>query len=158
MGHGNIDVLVLAYSKTWEEVGGRLCGRKGPALHQTQCLLTQRNPLQGKLSKPESESPQRKPRKADDGVSTSELTTHLQLTKRWHNDDVTPNDITDDMSPEYLDELKNSFYTMNVTLTIEQADKLEQETQEQSGSDMWIRNEAHDCFTSWWHTEDEEDN
>ena len=65
-----------------------------------------------------------------------------------HDDDVTPNDITDDVSPEYLDELKNSFYTMNVTLTIEQADKLEQETREQSGSDMWIRDRMKRITTS----------
>ena len=40
---------------------------------------------------------------------------------------------------EYLDELKNTFYTTHVAVTTEQANNTERETQEQSGIDLWIR-------------------
>ena len=56
-----------------------------------------------------------------------------------HDDDIEPDDITDDVSSEYLDELKNTFYTTHVAVTTEQADNTERETREQSGSDLWIR-------------------
>ena len=56
-----------------------------------------------------------------------------------HDNGIEPDDITDDVSSEYLDELKNSFYITHVTVTSEQANNTEQETREQSGSDLWIR-------------------
>ena len=55
-----------------------------------------------------------------------------------HDNDIEPDDITDDVSPEYLDELKNAFYNTHVAVTTEQADNTEQETREQSRSDVWI--------------------
>lgn len=55
-----------------------------------------------------------------------------------HDNDIEPDDITDDASSKYLDKLKNT-YTTHVAVTTEQANNTEQETQEQSGSDLWIR-------------------
>ena len=55
-----------------------------------------------------------------------------------HDDDITPNEITGDISSDHLEELKDSCYRTNVCLTMEQAGKLEEETREQSGSEVWI--------------------
>ena len=56
-----------------------------------------------------------------------------------HDNDIEPDDITDDISSEYFDELKNAFYTTQVAVTMEQVYNTEQETREQSGNDLWIR-------------------
>lgn len=56
-----------------------------------------------------------------------------------HDDNIEPDDVTDDISSEYLDELKKSFYTTHVTVTMERAINIQQETREQCGSDLWIR-------------------
>ena len=53
-----------------------------------------------------------------------------------HDNDIEPDNITDDVSSEYLDELKNTFYTTRVAVIMEQAYNTEQETREQSGIDM----------------------
>ncbi len=73
----------------------------------------------------------------------------------WHDDVIEPDDITNNVSPEYLDEMKNSFYTTRVKLTKEQADDTERDTR---GSNLWMREvKAYYCNTSWWHSEDEEE-
>lgn len=55
-----------------------------------------------------------------------------------HNDnDVEPDDVTSDVSPEYLEELKDGFYQTKVRVTQEQADEIERNTREQSGSELW---------------------
>lgn len=59
-----------------------------------------------------------------------------------HDNDIEPDEITDDVSSEYLNELKNTFYVTQVAVTVEQANKTEQEIQEQSGSDLWIKEQT----------------
>ena len=56
-----------------------------------------------------------------------------------HDGDITPSEVTDDVSPQHLQELKDSFYSTKVRLTTEEAGKLQEETKEQTGSEVWIR-------------------
>ncbi len=55
-----------------------------------------------------------------------------------HDNGIVPTDIADDVSPEYLDEMKKGFYTTKVAVTKEQADEIERNTREQSESDLWM--------------------
>ena len=55
------------------------------------------------------------------------------------DNDVEPDNITDDGSPECLDERKTTLYNTHVAVTTEQADNTERETHEQNRSDLWIR-------------------
>lgn len=52
---------------------------------------------------------------------------------------IEPDDVVEDVLPEELDNLKNTYYTTHVTVTTEQADRIEHETREQSGCDTWIK-------------------
>ena len=54
-----------------------------------------------------------------------------------HDNAIEPDDVTDDVSPEYLNEMKKSFYTAHVEVSTEQANNIEQDMQEQSRSELW---------------------
>ena len=54
-----------------------------------------------------------------------------------HDGGITPDDITEDLSQESLDQLKSSFYETNVVITSEEANKIEQLTRDQADSDEW---------------------
>lgn len=56
-----------------------------------------------------------------------------------HDNGILPDEYTDDISAESLEELKSAFYSTQVELTQEKADIIEQETREQSASDLWIK-------------------
>ena len=52
---------------------------------------------------------------------------------------IQPDEVSEDVSTEHLEELKNSFYKTKVSLTPEQARKLEMETRSQADSELWIQ-------------------
>ena len=54
-----------------------------------------------------------------------------------HDEGVTPDQVSDDKSPQRLDELKSSFYQMKVMVTAEEAQKIEEQTREQAEKDEW---------------------
>ena len=54
-----------------------------------------------------------------------------------HDGGITPDDITEDLSQESLDQLKSSFYETKVVITSEEAKKIEQQTRDQADSNEW---------------------
>ena len=55
-----------------------------------------------------------------------------------HNDENTrPEEVVDDVSPEYLEELKSGYYETKVIISEEEASAIERETREQHGSELW---------------------
>ena len=54
-----------------------------------------------------------------------------------HDDGVQPDDVTDDVPPEHLVELKDSYYSTKVVVSKEEAQDIEMDTREQSYSDLW---------------------
>ena len=59
-----------------------------------------------------------------------------------HDNGIQPDQVTDDISAESLELHKGTFYFTQVELTKEKAGIIEQETREQSASDVWIRERA----------------
>ena len=55
-----------------------------------------------------------------------------------HDNGILPEEIFEDISPEHLEQLKVSFYETKVVITEEKAKKIEQQTREQSDSELWI--------------------
>ena len=56
-----------------------------------------------------------------------------------HDDGTCPDEVVEDVPPQYLEELKDGFYKTKVKVTPEEATGIEQETREQHASDMWQR-------------------
>ena len=56
-----------------------------------------------------------------------------------HDTGIQPDEIIDDVSPEYLASLKESFYNSRVKVTQEVADSIEHSTQQQSESAEWMK-------------------
>ena len=54
-----------------------------------------------------------------------------------HDNEVEPDDVTDDVSPEILAEMKKRYYETNVVVTKEEAVKIELDTREQASNDQW---------------------
>ena len=54
-----------------------------------------------------------------------------------HDDGVQPDDITDDVPPDHLVELKESYYSTKVVVSQEEAHDIEMDTKEQSYCDLW---------------------
>lgn len=54
-----------------------------------------------------------------------------------HDNEVEPDDVTDDVSPDILTEMKRSYYDTKVVVTKEEAMEIECTTRDQSGSDEW---------------------
>ncbi len=48
-----------------------------------------------------------------------------------------PDQVTEDLSPEHLQELNSSFYAMRVFVTQEEREKIEEQTRDQDNSDQW---------------------
>ena len=55
-----------------------------------------------------------------------------------HDNGIEPDDITNDVSPEYLEEMKTSFIETRVAVTKEQCDDIERDTRQQSESERWM--------------------
>lgn len=53
-----------------------------------------------------------------------------------HDDTILP-DVTDDVSPEFLQELKMGYYQTKVVVTKDEAEKIERSTREQASSEVW---------------------
>lgn len=54
-----------------------------------------------------------------------------------HDEGVTPDQVSEDISLRRLNELKSSFYQAKVTVTLDEAQKIEEQTREQAESDEW---------------------
>ena len=54
-----------------------------------------------------------------------------------HDDGVIPDEVTDDIPPDYLEEMKTSYYNTKVCVSAEEAVKIEQSTRQQAESDQW---------------------
>ena len=53
-----------------------------------------------------------------------------------HDNTILP-DVTDDVSPEFLQELKMGYYQTKVVVTKDEAEKIERSTREQASSEVW---------------------
>ncbi len=56
-----------------------------------------------------------------------------------HGDSISPEEVTADISPEYLTELKSSFYDTNVKVSKERANEIEMKTRGRSDNDQWMK-------------------
>lgn len=54
-----------------------------------------------------------------------------------HDGELEPDDVTDDISPEILDEMKNNFYNTKVVVNRDKAMEIEAGTRDQAGNDQW---------------------
>ena len=54
-----------------------------------------------------------------------------------HDDEVEPNDVTNDVSPEVLAETKRNYYETKVVVTKEEAEEIELGTREQASNEQW---------------------
>ena len=137
VGRGNIGAMVLGYSKTWEEPGDHLLGRKLLTLYLTKFSHTQWNPLPRKLRQHTNERLQKKPRKANDGVSTPDLTTQLQLAMLIADMTMTSNLKT--LLMMFHQNTWRSWRTPSTLHTLQwQQSRLNKEWKWQSGNDLWI--------------------
>ncbi len=64
-----------------------------------------------------------------------------------HDNDMEPDDLTDDVSPDILKEMKNRYFKANVAVSKEEAIEIEKTTKEQAGNDRW-RNERKKRLTA----------
>ncbi len=54
-----------------------------------------------------------------------------------HDEGVSPDEVTEDISPQRLEELKTSFYQTKVVVTCEEAQTIEKKTRQQAENDEW---------------------
>ena len=64
-----------------------------------------------------------------------------------HDNEIEPDDVTDDVSPDILEEMKRNYFETNVALTKEEAMEIESATRDQAGNDQW-RNERRKRITA----------
>lgn len=55
-----------------------------------------------------------------------------------HDYGIEPDDKINDVSPEYLEEMKTSFFNTRVTVTKEKSDDIERDTRQQRDSELWM--------------------
>ena len=65
-----------------------------------------------------------------------------------HSSNIQPNDISNDVSQEYLMSLKQSFFDTKVKVDQEAADRIECDTKDQSHSDQWMKEREKRITTS----------
>ena len=71
--------------------------------------------------------------------SKKDNSTAAQKAYSQHNSNIQPDDVCSDVSPDYLESLEKSYYNTHVTVTQEDADTIERDTQQQSESDLWMK-------------------
>ena len=54
-----------------------------------------------------------------------------------HDNQIEPDDVTDDISPEILKEMKGTYFKAQVAVTKEEVVSIEEATRDQAGSDLW---------------------
>lgn len=55
-----------------------------------------------------------------------------------HDGGISPDDISDDISQQDLDQLKTSFFQTKVAITQDEANKIEEETRDQAENNLWM--------------------
>ena len=55
-----------------------------------------------------------------------------------HNDGIAPDDVSDDITPDYLEYMKMSFYNTKVVVTNEECKDIEKTTRQQSENEKWM--------------------
>ena len=55
-----------------------------------------------------------------------------------HDRGIEPDDIADDVTPEYLEELKHGFYQTKVAVPLAEAHRIERSTRDQADSEEWM--------------------
>lgn len=68
---------------------------------------------------------------------TNDDTANARRAYNWRDGGVEPMDVVDDISKEYLGQLKETYYATNVVVSKEKAGKIEEETRMQSESVTW---------------------
>lgn len=64
-----------------------------------------------------------------------------------HDNGVEPDDVTDDVSPELFDEMKQSYFEINVAVSKEEVVLIEAHTRDQAGNNHW-KEERRMCLTA----------
>ena len=70
-------------------------------------------------------------RKEDDSTSA-------RMAYSRHDDGISPEEATDDVSPDYLERLKSGFYQTKVIVTPEEAQEIERNTVDQADNQQWF--------------------
>ena len=76
--------------------------------------------------------------------SKTDKSTAARRAYRQNDSEIQPEEVTDDVSPEYLESMKQSFYTTKVKVSREKALTIESNTRQQSENEEWmIEREKH---------------
>ncbi len=84
-------------------------------------------------------SPEVKAKRRQSKYSEVDHTLAARQAYARHGDSISPEEVTADISPEYLTELKSSFYDTNVKVSKERANEIEMKTRGQSDNDQWMK-------------------
>jgi hypothetical protein len=85
------------------------------------------------------ELPEVKQKRRQSKYSQADNSSEARKAYTRHDKGMSPEEVTDDISPEYLEELKKSYYTTQVKVTKEAADDIEKRTRDQSDSHEWMK-------------------
>jgi len=89
--------------------------------------------------KERKKSPEVKAKRRQSKYSEVDNTLAARQAYARHGDSISPEEVTADISPEYLTELKSSFYDTNVKVSKERANEIEMKTRGQSDNDQWMK-------------------
>ena len=76
-----------------------------------------------------------KTRRRQNKYARTDNSTAARMAYSRHDDGITPDEVTEDISPESLEQFKNSFYETKVVVTREEARKIERETRIQQSEE-----------------------
>lgn len=103
------------------------------------CSVTESLSKKVDKEKKRKDSPEVKARRRKAKYSRADNTAVARQAYTRHDEGVLPEEVTEDIPPEYLADLKKSYYTTKVMVDKEAASNIEERTRGQSDSDDWLK-------------------
>ena len=120
-------MLVRDYSKIWVETGVHMCGKMTssvPNLVLVETLESSAEKVDLIQKRKLIEGAKEHHRQSKYSCTDNSFAACTAYSR--HDGDITPSEVTDDIIPQHLQELKDSFYSTKERLTTEEASKLQE--------------------------------
>jgi len=116
---------------TWEEMTGSQPSETFTNVAESSAKQVESQRKRKATDKAKTKRRQSKYSRTDDSVAARQAYSR-------HDNGIEPEDVCDDVSPEHLTELKNTFYNSKVVVTKEEAEDIERDTRAQNESEYWM--------------------
>ena len=135
MGHGSIAAWELICSKTWGPTAWSRMTHSPPNQMFLDAAESSARKADNDHKRKATEEAKGRQRKAKYTKLDNTASVHKAYSR--HDDGIIPDEVSEDVPPDYLEDMKISYYNTHVSVTIAESKEIGRSTRTQSESEQW---------------------